>query len=195
MINKQYIKDNLSFGKYSKGHLADSEYYGFGMLYYALAYATKAENILVLGSGNGFVPKAFRQAQRDANCSGSVILVDGNIGTWGRPDYLNQNSHFKQNFPEITIYEILTIDAFKKFQIEEQKFDIIHIDADHSYEGALEDFNNFKTLIKSNGIVLFHDTSPKFNLPCHKVIAEIKNQGYNVINFDEYGAGVALIKL
>jgi len=195
MIDKNYIKDNLSFGKYSKGHLADGEYYGFGMLYFSLAYSMKAKDILVLGSGNGFVPKAFRCGQIEACVDGTVTLVDGNTGTWGKPDYLSVDSHFRTMFPEIVIVEVLTADAFKKFVLENKLFDIIHIDADHSYNGALEDWNTYKKLIKKSGVILFHDTSPDLNLPCHKVVDEIKKQGYNIVNFHEYGAGVALVKL
>lgn len=194
MIDKQYIKEHLSFGKYSKGHMAEGEFYGFGMLYYSLAYCLKAENICVLGSGNGFVPKAFRQGQRDSISNGKTILVDGNTGSWGRPNYLEENSHFRKTFPEIEIIVSLTKNAYKEFVDQGKFFDIIHIDADHSFEGALEDFENYINILNDNGIILMHDTSPKMGLPCAKVVEVVREKGYQVVNFDDYGAGVALIR-
>lgn len=50
----------------------------------------------------------------------------------------------------------------------EEKFDLIFIDGDHSYEGVKQDFNDYKSLLSDNGILVFHDINsegcgvPKF---------------------------------
>jgi predicted O-methyltransferase YrrM len=39
--------------------------------------------------------------------------------------------------------------------------DILFIDANHSYESVLEDFNNFFPLVRDQGIILLHDGYPQ----------------------------------
>jgi predicted O-methyltransferase YrrM len=41
--------------------------------------------------------------------------------------------------------------------IEDDKYDIVFIDADHSYEGVKQDISNYLSKIKSNGLMIFHD--------------------------------------
>ena len=43
--------------------------------------------------------------------------------------------------------------------IPEETLDFVFIDADHSYEGALNDFRRYFPLIKKNGIFSGHDFS------------------------------------
>jgi predicted O-methyltransferase YrrM len=40
-------------------------------------------------------------------------------------------------------------------------FELIFIDADHSRESVISDFNSAKELISDNGVILLHDTWPK----------------------------------
>ena len=170
------------------------------MLYYAIAYSMKAKNILVLGSGGGFVPRVFRQAQRDAGLENSkTILVDGNIPVafFGTPDYLNKTTFFRTAYPEIELIVKKTSEAYNDFMNEEKKFNIIWIDADRTLEGVRKDFNDYKNIIAKGGIIGIHDTCG--NLPCYAIVDEIKKSGYNVINFmqDYQGVdfqGVAFVK-
>lgn len=37
--------------------------------------------------------------------------------------------------------------------------DMLHIDGDHTYEGVKADFENFKSLVKKGGMIVFHDIS------------------------------------
>lgn len=38
------------------------------------------------------------------------------------------------------------------------QFDIVHIDGDHSYEGAKNDIDNFGPLVSDSGVIIVHDT-------------------------------------
>jgi SAM-dependent methyltransferase len=49
--------------------------------------------------------------------------------------------------------ELNTINKCKK----NGPYDLIFIDADHSYEGLKKDFNNYKKLLTQNGVIAFHD--------------------------------------
>jgi predicted O-methyltransferase YrrM len=52
------------------------------------------------------------------------------------------------------------------------KFDIIFIDADHSYEGVKKDTMNYLPLLKQDGLIIFHDVAEE---PCgiHKWLDEM----------------------
>ena len=45
------------------------------------------------------------------------------------------------------------------------KFDIIFIDADHSYNGVKRDFELYKELLSDRGVILFHDIDPSHIFP------------------------------
>ena len=40
------------------------------------------------------------------------------------------------------------------------EFDLIFIDGDHRYEGVKRDFENYRGLLSSRGVILFHDVDP-----------------------------------
>lgn len=63
---------------------------------------------------------------------------------------------FPQRHNLILGNSLKTIPAYTN-QHPSEKFDIILIDGDHSYEGALEDIKNCKALCKSNTILIMDD--------------------------------------
>lgn len=142
--------------------------------------------------GGGFVPRVMRQVQRDLNLSDArTVLVDANIGGHGTPAWLSPNHFFRRKFSDIEILMDLTSRVAKAHP--DWKIDYFHIDADHSFKGAYQDFKDYLPLMNKGGIITFHDTGG--SLPCAKVIPLLQKQGYEVVNFKEIGAGVAIIYL
>ena len=72
MLNRAVIREELHHdAKWFESHGSDGkEYLGGGMLYYTMAYITRAKVCVCLGSGGGFVPRLMVQAQRDLQASG-----------------------------------------------------------------------------------------------------------------------------
>ena len=200
LLHKE-AKQHLFFSEaipYLQGHGAIEDthngFLGFGMLYYALAYMKRAQVIVCLGSGGGFVPRMLRLAQRDVGLPGSqTILVDGNMGPWGRPQYLSENSTFRQQFPDVRIVIETTANYAEQAKAAGLVINYLHIDADHSYRGARKDFANYAPLMAPDGIITFHDTSGA--LPCARLVADIRKARHEIVDFNEIGAGVALIRL
>ncbi len=193
LINPDYIEGFLTHeAKWANSHNAKKDYLGCGMLYYALAYMSKAHVCVCLGSGGGFVPRVMRQAQKDLNLDeAKTILVDANIGGYGTPVWLSPDHFFREEFSDIEIIMDLTKNVARGNP--DWKIDYLHIDVDHSFDGAHADFKNYLPLMNRPGIITFHDTCGK--LPCAKVIEVIKEKGYEVVDFKEFGAGVAIIYL
>lgn len=203
LINKDralFLTDNVDF-HYCHGALKD--YLGLGMIYYMLPYILKAKTCVCIGSGGGFVPSIMRQAQIDmgiANIS-ETHLIDANLpeAGWCAPNYVDDNSTFRKNHPDIKIHIIKSVNAVQLFD----KIDYLHIDADHSFEGTMADFLNYKGLMSENSAITFHDTGHPDNtvsedeaiVGINRVIDYIRTlDDYELINFPENGGGAAIVR-
>lgn len=194
LVNEDYICNTLTYeAVWSHSHNAFEKDLGAGMLYYALVYSTKAKLCVCLGSGGGFVPRVMRQAQRDMKIPGSkTVLVDANIGTTGSPTWLHKHSFFRKNFPEIEILIKRTHDVALN-EAQSWKIDYLHIDADRTFHGAYQDFIDYLPMMAPGSVITLHDTGN--NSACCRVAEKIRELGYEVINFDHLGSGVAVIHI
>ncbi|TNF98975.1 MAG: class I SAM-dependent methyltransferase [Gammaproteobacteria bacterium] len=206
LLNMDFITSMLTVDDpWCSSHGSDngSENLSAGMLYYALAYSTRAHICVCLGSGGGFVPRLMRQAQRDLNVEGGrTFLVDGaqNVSRerkdiWGSPYWIDEDSTFRNNYPDIEIVLKLTEDAFNEvFLPNNISIDYLHIDADHHYDGAKRDWDLYRTLVSDNGVITLHDTT-NYREPCGvpQLVDEIRESGeYDIVNFPlAYGTAIA----
>jgi predicted O-methyltransferase YrrM len=80
-----------------------------------------------------------------------------------------------------------------------RKFDVIMIDADHSYEGAKRDFELYSSLVSDRGIVVLHDILPnRFDpeINVHKLWEEISpnNQCEEIVaDYRQGNLGIGVI--
>ncbi len=193
VVDPIYIQEHLTkHGFWARMHGAKEGNLGAGMLYYGMVYAMRAKTCVCLGSGDGFVPRVLRQAQRDLAIEDSrTILIDGDVGRWGRPQWLSEKSLFKREFPEIEVVLKTTKEALE--EAKEWKIDYLHIDADRTVRGALQDFLDYLPLMAENGVIILHDTGPR--APCWPVVAKIRELGYSVVNLSNLGTGLALVEI
>jgi len=179
--------------QFSYSHGADGlNYVGSGILYFAIPYMLKAQTCVCIGSGGGYVPRFMHYGQLEANVQAArTILVDADKGDLGRPDYFHQDSFFRKRFPAIQLVKMESADYAAVAKKQNITIDYLHIDGDHTYEGALSDFTNYLPLMSHKGLITFHDTGSL--LPCAEVVSTIRVMGHNVINLPEIGAGIAII--
>lgn len=201
LINTTFARDHLfteSAFEFSHGGSAATNYLGGGLLYYTLAYMLKARVCVCLGSGGAFVPRLMRQAQRDIGMGevARTILVDGDRGSYGRPNWLAEDSVFRLTYPDIEIRITDTASAATEMLREGILIDYLHVDADHSHEGCLQDFDTYLPLMRKDGLITFHDTRPNVhaNTTCWQAVKDIKSRGYELIDLPFIANGVAIIK-
>lgn len=185
---------------YAAGHGASSGIDG-GIIYYAMACMVKAERCVCLGSGGGLVPCLMRQAQRDMRISvAETYLVDAILpeAGFGSPEieggWRDENSVFRRLYPEIIVLNCLTsVAANGFFRRNSIRIDFLHIDADHSYQGALSDFALYSPLMKQTGVISFHDTSTP---AIQKVLETIAARWpeFQCLDLPDFGAGLALLR-
>jgi len=71
--------------------------------------------------------------------------------------------------------------AYIKRMKEIGPIDFLFIDGDHSYEGARADFENYGPLVRTGGVIAFHDIRPHPNDPANEVWRlwkDIQEAGY-----------------
>ena len=180
---------------YAWSHGADGiSYVGSGILYFAIPYMLKAQTCVCIGSGGGYVPRFMYQAQREANVQNArTILIDADKGDCGRPNYLRADSAFRRQFPEIEFVNVDSADYVALAKRQNLTIDYLHIDGDHSYEGALADFLNYFPLMSIKGLVTLHDTNGRYS--CADVVKTLKDMGYTIINLPDVGEGIAIISV
>ena len=200
LIDKNLISEVLTReAAWEWSHGAGGDYLGIGLLYYSVVYALKAKVAVCLGSGGGFVPRLMRQAQRDLGIAteSRTILVDANkpeVG-WGAPEWLAGDSFFRTRFPDVEIViETTKAAATNFFAPKEIKIDYLHIDADHSFNGCLEDFETYRPFLRTGSVVTMHDTNRNDAGVKHVVEYVRTLSDFEVVDFRELGEGTALLR-
>lgn len=62
-------------------------------------------------------------------------------------------------FPKLRVIRMTSVEAAKLFP--ERYFDLVFLDADHSYEAVLEDIRAWRPLVKTDGLLTGHDYGEK----------------------------------
>jgi len=202
MINTNFLKEKIfpeSDFEFSHGASAATGYLGGGLLYYCIAHMLRAQVCVCLGSGGAFVPRLMRQAQRDLGMGdeSTTILIDGNKGNYGRPNWLAERSFLRSEYSDIEIMVSDTVEAARVLSEKKIEIDYLHVDADHSHEGSLRDLTSYLPLLKSASIISFHDTKlgSHPNVTCGKALDDAKKMGLEVLDMPFAGSGIALMRV
>jgi hypothetical protein len=146
---------------WSESHGVYSGSIGASALYLGLYFASESKNVLIIGSGGGFVPELFlRNIPEDSQ----ITLVDAKLpdsGSGSPFDYQNnvQPAGFKsKNFEYI---QSLSEDFLEYCKLEEIYYGFIFIDGDHSESGFTKDLRGSLEIVTKNGLILFHDSKQK----------------------------------
>ena len=196
MLHPSLISELIASGymtrdaPWCQGHGAVEGSYklGFGLVYYALVQALSCELCVVLGSGGGFVPRMMRQAQLDFGIEGRTVLVDGDMGNWGRPQWMAEDSFFRTEWPDIEWLKMSTEEAVDHFA--EESIGFLYIDADHSR--AYEDYVLYFRKVAIGGMIGIHDIATKCG--AGPAFAKVRFSGVEAIEFADIGAGVGLLR-
>jgi hypothetical protein len=185
---------------YAQGHGASQGVHA-GIIYYAIACAAKARVCVCLGSGGGFVPCLMRQAQRDMALDPSVTyLVDAILPEAGfgssevEGGWRDADGVFSKYYSDIVALNCLTTEAARGFFRKNRvRIDFLHVDADHSFDGALSDFELYAPMVRESGFITFHDTSTQGVRNVLKTVRE-KNPEFQCLDLPDLGAGIALLR-
>lgn len=165
--------------------------YERGIFIYYLITQFKLKSMLELGFGRGYSSYCAAMAFEDSKIQGKIITIDANPN-------LELYTFLRQTYPKewsskINLVKSITNDFFKEASDKlnsiydlTEKFDLIYIDAGHSYEETKKDWLNTKDLF--NKFLLFDDyveDAPKDHyLQCKFAIDEIEEYEKEFIIMD-----------
>ncbi len=146
---------------------------------------SKPKRMLEIGTANGGTLFLFARAIDKKAHIISLDLPKGEFGggysQWRVPlyksfalpgqkiDLIRDNSHKQETFGKI-----------KKI-LNGEKIDFLFIDGDHAYEGTKKDFEKYRTLVRKNGLIVFHDIAVSSDKNCtvSKLWNELKRKYKN----------------
>jgi predicted O-methyltransferase YrrM len=167
------------------------------------------QTVLELGTARG---GTFLALCRMSSDEALIISVDLPFGRGGG-GYPKWKEPILRSFAKpLQTIELLRADSHLDQTVEQvrnllgdRQFDLIFIDADHSYTGALRDFEMYSQLVRPGGLICMHDVvhnPASAEIEVDRVWSEVADgMDFQVIrdpsNFPGYGIGVirkALIK-
>ena len=200
LINNDVVRTDLTQDPYAGSHGASRDHLGAGVLYYALAHLVRSQVSVCLGSGGGFVPSLMRRAQLDAGFEpAATYLVDANLPelAFGSPGaqggWFSRENDFANREQDVVFLPMLTVDAARLFATQNLQIDYLHIDADHSKEGAIRDFETYAPLLSEFAVVTLHDVSMP-SLQAALDVLQARFTEWQRLDFTEVGAGTAVMR-
>ena len=142
---------------------------GYGWIHYGLIRNLYPRRVLIIGSRYGFIPAICALACRD-NQKGKVDFVDagfnykdeqkdrerawGGVGFWRKKNVERHFGKFKLN--DYINFHLTTSKKFYQRHLN-RRWDYIHLDGDHSYQGVKLDWQRFWPQLRKGGLIAFHD--------------------------------------
>lgn len=166
-----------------------------------LAQKIHPQNILEIGTAHG---GNLFLLTKIGGTTGKIISIDLPDGDYGGGYFARKQYLYRAFTSADQKMSLIRGDSHASISLaqvtdilNQEKLDILFIDADHSYEGVKKDFEMYSPLVRKGGIIAFHDIAndPDATYGVHKFWNEIKNNyQYQEIIDDPrrigYGIGV-----
>jgi predicted O-methyltransferase YrrM len=152
----------------------------------------KLKSIVEIGTAQGGTLYAWCKI---ADSDALITSIDLPGGPFGGGYTLNDIKKFKKYKKKNQTLYFLRKDSYKQETknklagiLDGRKIDLLFIDGDHSYRGVKKDFQLYSSLVKQNGLIVFHDILYHPKIPACKVDKfwnEIKHKFKNVEFIDK----------
>jgi len=163
----------------------------------------KPKRVMEIGTSEG---GTLFLLNKIVDSDGLVISLDLPNGEGGGEFYPQWKEEFYKTFvsknQQIFLirensHEKSTLEKISKI-IGKDKLDFLLIDGDHSYEGVKNDFNQYLSLVKKDGLIAFHDINEGTDekVQVKKCWNEIKLNSFSAEIIDEFdcvGYGIGII--
>lgn len=160
-------RDILDYASFENLYAEDIPWLNAWVGHVAFGHILVAEyrpSLLVeLGTFMGVSFFSFCQAVREHSLATRCVAVDcwkgdAQIGFYGDDIYNRVKNYRDERYPDFAELKRMYFDEAAG-DFEENSIDILHIDGLHTYEAVRHDFETWLPLVKSGGIILFHDVN------------------------------------
>lgn len=151
----------------------------------------KFNSYLNIGIGNcgSFMVETYIQDE----CKRSVAVDNTSYGIFCNLENINNRFKWLKENTDKSI-EFFNMNSSDYFKNNSEKFDIVFIDGDHSYDGAKQDYLNALKIVNDDGFIVLHDIA---SMQCPGVMQlwkEIKNvNSIEFIHSNTCGIGIVQI--
>ena len=133
--------------------------------------------------------------------NGSTYIVDACNGVNGEVYWDKEDSFFRTTFHPKFIKKTTKKAYYDFFVKQDIKIDLLHIDANHTFDSVKEDFELYTKIVNKGGIITIHDTDKSYvdnfvELEGHEgddlkgpsdFVKTIDREKFEVINFFNHG--------
>jgi predicted O-methyltransferase YrrM len=120
-----------------------------GAINFLLEQGVKYSNFLEVGSAAGGNARVFSDLLNIKD----ITIIDDNQ----HPEHIYRHENLKHLNINEYIGNSQSAEAKAWLEQQNKKYDIVYIDGDHSYQGVLNDIENYKHFVESDGFLIFHD--------------------------------------
>ena len=146
---------------WSESHGYSQDSLGAAPLYAIIAKCLAARDVLVIGSGAGFIPKVFLE---NIETLETMTLVDAFLPETGNGSPLDVSAgnldypNVKFGREKLSLLKVMSKPFLELAIKKKNSFDLIFIDGDHSSIGFRSDLDLSIKCLRKGGAILFHDT-------------------------------------
>jgi cephalosporin hydroxylase len=150
---------------------------------FKLVCSRKPKVIVEIGTAKGGALYLWCKAAQKNGTIVSVDLPDGEFGGGYPKCRIPFYESFKEGGQTVNLiradsHDLKTVEGVRQ-ALNGQKIDFLFIDGDHTYRGAKMDFEYFGPMVRSGGMIAFHDILPRADLPSievHQLWNEVKER-------------------
>jgi hypothetical protein len=130
-----------------------------------------------IGNCGSFMVEIIMQSK---HLKRAVAVDNTSYGIYTNVILINERIEWLKKNTTISI-DFFNMDSSNYFKSNNEKFDVIFIDGDHTYDGVKLDFEKSLALLNENGYLVFHDINSIYCSGVVNLWNEIKNE--NCIEF------------
>lgn len=126
------------------------------MMLYEFVLELKPEKVLEIGVHVGQSTKTILMAL-EKNKKGTLVSIDRKRRSPLSPGYLDLASRFhliRGSSHDERVFEVV-----KNILKDNELYNILFIDGDHSYDGVKQDWENYTPMVKPGGLIILHDVT------------------------------------
>lgn len=158
LINRE-VYDVIKRHFYSPNqNRGNSEYsFGFGLVHYALIRNLRPQRVLCVGSLKGYIPALCALACKDEGIGKVEFVDEGGLNWGGGGIWQGLGNNLHDYWKPLGIEDWIETHVCRIEDYSIGNYQYIHLDADHSYEGAKRQFNLLWAHLDRGGMLSMHD--------------------------------------